>query len=1116
MNHLSQRISRRLRLMVAAATLTAFTASAQSIGRLTTEYMTNPIGIDVEQPQFAWQMDNPRYGASQRAYRLVVADSEASLSAGKYVYDSGNTASDISVGIRYAGERLKPATRYYWRVTVTDDKRQQLTSPVAWFETGLMGSKWDGAQWVTSPSLRVSPYRGDFTLSFKCRSVGRPGPVTFIYGARSSSSYNYITLDTRKPARLKLGAVHNSKHLESYNIDISKVIGSDALDAHYVRIDGRAEHEYKIYVAIDGTSITTADGKNMMAITDLRDTAGRIDTHLYQIGYLQPKGYDAEIYDLSISDPKWGVLLYSDPKTYEAKGDDKLTTWYMDADVSAPILRHNVNISKKVKSARLYATARGFYNFYINGHKAGDAYLAPGWTDTRYRIMYDTYDVTPLLTTGTNALAMELGNGWYCGNWGGIGAHWDDQYGYQPSGMALLRVTYDDGTTESFVTSRDWKVSDHGPLFVDNLYHGVIYDARREIAGWKEASFDDSAWASADLAAPPSDKTVLQGYVGMKVGNHVTLTAKSVKKIGNRYIYDMGQNFAGVPRLENMKGKKGQQITIHFAEMLFPDQVPDNPRAPLTKADYERSRGDMYMDNYRSAISTDYYTFRGDPAGETFEPPFTQHGYRYVSIDGLDAPLPVSDVKGIVLESVGEQTSAYESANKDINRLFENIVWGQRSNFIAVPTDCPQRDERLGWTGDANVFCRAATYNMMTAPFYTRWFYTVRDLKSNDGDTGGYYPAFGGTKEGANTANIESVCGRGPGWSDFTVIIPWQMYQQYGDKAIIRQHYQSMKDYMTCLEKRSTGYIYPDASYWGDWLAPEPTNISLISTAYMGYDARILSAMARAIGKDADADYYADLYKKVSQAFCSTFFDAEGYTVMNNSEKTRINSQTSYILPLEFLDMPADLRTKAAGHLVKKIHESGDRLQTGFLGTPYILNVLSACGHSDLAYKLYTQTEYPSWLFPVRQGATTMWERWNSYTIKEGFGDVGMNSFNHYAYGAVEEWIMSHNLGIQRDETRPAYKHILLQPEINPSFGYAKGGFRSVYGNIESQWKVTPQGTEIAFTIPANTTATFTLPAASKGALRTITGSKGIARKSYAGGKVTLELLSGTYKFIRK
>ena len=342
------------------------------------------------------------------------------------------------------------------------------------------------------------------------------------------------------------------------------------------------------------------------------------------------------------------------------------------------------------------------------------------------------------------------------------------------------------------------------------------------------------------------------------------------------------------------------------------------------------------------------------------------------------------------------------------------------------------------------------------------------------------------------------------------------MYQQYGDKAIIRQHYQSMKDYMTCLEKRSTGYIYPDASYWGDWLAPEPTNISLISTAYMGYDARILSAMACAIGKDADADYYADLYKKVSQAFCSTFFDAEGYTVMNNSEKTRINSQTSYILPLEFLDMPADLRTKAAGHLVKKIHESGDRLQTGFLGTPYILNVLSACGHSDLAYKLYTQTEYPSWLFPVRQGATTMWERWNSYTIKEGFGDVGMNSFNHYAYGAVEEWIMSHNLGIQRDETRPAYKHILLQPEINPSFGYAKGGFRSVYGNIESQWKVTPQGTEIAFTIPANTTATFTLPAASKGALRTITGSKGIARKSYAGGKVTLELLSGTYKFIRK
>lgn len=1104
-----------------AALLTAvyslpLTIAAQTIDRLTTEYMTDPIGIDVEKPQFGWQMQSDRYGAEQKTYRITVAGSESDLRAGKYVYDSGEKASGLSAGIRYEGPALRPATRYWWAVTVTDEKKHRITSAPAWFETGLMGSSWEGAEWISSPRIRVSPYRCDYALTYSVRSEGKPGPATLIYAARSHSSYNYITIDSRKPARLTAGTVHNGHREEPYSIDISSIIGSSPLATHRVRLNVKADWKYKLNISVDGQQVKAPDGKTTLEINDLRDTAGRCDVHLYQIGYLQPKGYDAVFSDFTVSDPKWDVLLCSDPKTYRAKGDGKIVTRDVNPEVNAPLLRRKIGIKKDVKSARLYVTARGFYNFYINGSKAGDAYMAPGWTDARYRIMYDTYDVTSMLRSGDNALAIEIGDGWYCGNWGWTGAGWNDQYGYRPSAMALLRVTYDDGTKENFVTSRDWKVSDDGPLFVDNIYHGVIYDARREIAGWKDASFDDSSWGHADIAAAPAPGVKIQGFVGMKIGNHVTLTAKSVKKIGERYIYDMGQNFAGVPRLENMKGKKGQQIVIHYAEMLFPEEVPENPRAPLTKADYERNRGQMYMDNYRSAISTDYYTFRGDAQGETFEPPFTQHGYRYISIDGLDSPLPLSAVKGIVLESIGEQTSEYKSANADINQLFNNIVWGQRSNFLAVPTDCPQRDERLGWTGDANVFCRAATYNMMTAPFYTRWFFTVRDEKSADGDAGGYYPVLGNTKEGAITSNIEAVCGRGSGWSDFTVIIPWQMYQQYGDLEFVRTHYESMKEYVNCLVKHSIDYIYPDATYWGDWLAPSPTNISLISTAFMGYDARILASMARALGYDADADYYQELYGKVSKAFVSKFFDKDGYTVMNNEKRDRINTQTSYILPLEFLDLPSDLKAKATAHLVERIHQDGDRLQTGFLGTPYILNVLSDNGHSDLAYTLYTQTEYPSWLFPVKQGATTMWERWNSYTIKEGFGDVGMNSFNHYAYGAVEEWIMSHNLGIQRDEAQPAYKHIILQPEINRNFGSAEGGFRSVYGDIRSSWTTGTEGTEICFTVPANTSATFVLPIASKSDLKVITGTKGIGRKTFKDGKAIWELKSGTYKFLKK
>ncbi len=1091
-------------------------ATAQTIGVLTTEYMQTPVGIDVAQPQFGWQMQSDRYGAQQKAYRLVVANSQENLEAGKYVYDSGKVGSGESVGIKYAGPTLKPSSRYFWRVTVTDEKKKDIVSPTSWFETGLLGGKWDDAQWITSPHNQVSPYRSDFVLEYDVKNVGKPGPSTFVYGAKGNDSYCYLTVDTRKPAKLIAGAVLYNKNVEYQNIDISDIVTTQALTSHHVKMIVRGGNDYNLQVFVDGKRVKSKENKNDFGVNCMRDTVGRSDCHLYNIGYMQPQGFDAQFSGITVSDTKWDVTLATDTKTYNAPGDGKINTWVFNSEVNAPVMRKSVNLGKAVKSARLYATARGFYNYYINGKKAGDAYMAPGWTDFRHRIMYDTYDVTDLLKQGKNALAIELGNGWFCSNWGWTGSGWSDQYGYKPSAMAMLRVTYTDGTTESFVTNRDWKVSDNGPLFVDNLYHGVIYDARREIDGWKNADFNDSKWEQVDVMAAPAADVEIQGYVGMKIKNNITLKAKSVKKIGDRYIYDMGQNFAGVPRLKNMHGKKGQQIVIRFAEMLFPDQVPENPRAPLKREDYERNRGQMYMDNYRSAISTDYYTFKGDAAGETFEPPFTQHGYRYLSIDGLDAPLAVSDVEGIVLESIGEQLSHYESGNADINKLFNNIVWGQRSNFLAVPTDCPQRDERLGWTGDANIFCRTATYNMMTEPFYKRWFYTVRDQKSTNGDTGGYYPVLGSTKAGADNANVEIATGRGCGWSDFTVIIPWQMYQQYGDKEFIKEHYQSMKNFMSYLEGRCTNYIFPDATYWGDWVAPVPTNISLLSTAYMGYDARIMSVMAKVLGYDADAEYYDALYKKVSEAFCKTFFDADGYTVMNDEKKTRINTQTSYILPLEFLILPADLQKKAAEHLAAKIKEDGNRLQTGFLGTPYILNVLSNNGYSDLAYTLYTQTEYPSWLFPVKQGATTMWERWNSYTIKEGFGDVGMNSFNHYAYGAVEEWIMSHNLGIQRDEAQPAYKHILIQPEINAAFKNVKGGFRSVYGEISSEWNVTSDGTNIAFSIPANTTATFTLPVNKMGDLKIVEGKKGVVKKSYADGKAVYQLLSGKYKFLKK
>lgn len=1101
---------RKLFLAITAF-LTLLPAGAQEITRLTTEYMDRPMGIDVKQPVFGWQMQSDRYGAAQTAYRIVTATSKENLENGTYTYDSGTVNSPASVCIKYNGPELAPCTRYYWQVLVTDERGKVHESPASWFETGLMGGLWGNAMWIASNKMQLSPYRFDYAIEYDVETA-KPGPAKFIFGAPQEDCYVFVMLDTRDSAKVMLGNSLYNKETVQHTLNVSNIIPpADATKKHHIRLEVRGGGNYDVKVSLDGRVISQG---NQTSINCMRDSIGRPQARLFGIGYRQPQGFDAVFSNIKLLNYKWdNLVLNSDPKTYNAKGDNKAVLWMPGSDVNAPIMRKNVNVGKEVKRARLYATARGAYWFYINGQRVGDGYLNPGWTDFRHRIMYNTYDVTQMLRQGNNALGIELGHGWFCDDFGWAGAMWGDQYGYKPSALAMIKVEYSDGTNETFVTDNTWKVYNGGPLYVNNLYHGVIYDAQREVDGWKEPGFNDAAWEKVAILPPPPASTEIQGYVGLEIKNNITLTAKKMTRIGNRFIYDMGQNFAGVPRLKNMKGRKGQTITIHFAEMLYPETVPENPRAPLTREHYERNKGQMYMDNYRSAISTDYYTFRGAPEGETFEPPFTQHGYRYVSIDGLDEPLPLEDVEGIVLESVGEQISRYETSNADINQLFNNIVWGQRSNFLAVPTDCPQRDERLGWTGDANVFCRTSTYNMMTGPFFNRWFYTLRDQKSENGDVGGYYPSLGGTKEGAPRSGFE----RGCGWSDVTITVPWEMYQQYGDLGFVERHYGAMKDYMKFLESQAKDYIYPDAFYWGDWLAPMPTNISMLSTAYFGYDARLMREMAKALGKTDDAVYYDKLYRNVSRAFCNYFFDSEGYTIEGNHEGTpRMDTQTSYLLPLAFLELPEDLQQKAVKHLLEAIERSNYHLQTGFLGTPLLCNVLSNFGHNDIAYRLYTQTEYPSWLFPVKQGATTMWERWNSYTIKEGFGEVSMNSFNHYAYGAIEEWIMSHNLGIQRDENRPGYKHILMQPKIDDTFSFVKGGFRSVYGDISSAWEIKPSGTEIEFTIPANTTATFTLPVSSMDNLKLKKGKKGVSSKSFDDGKAVYELKSGTYKFILK
>ena len=1108
-------LSRKCKLLCGII-LFSTSISAATITKLQTEFMNNPMGIDVPQPRFSWAMQADNYGATQTAYRIVVSSSVELLNQGTYLFDTGKVNSPFSVGIKYNGEALRPCTRYFWKVTVWNEKGKEMESSPEWFETGLMGDSWNNAKWIGSPEYQLSKYRSLYVLDYDFQIAKKGNCATFIVGAKSPSEYVTFTVNFDKKNGTKLIIGHKSKDVltTDYTEDISSVLPVEKKnEMHHMRVYVNGPSSYKMYFTLDGQKIkclskpAKGNDEYKFEINNFSDNPVISDCRLYQIGLLQPQGNEAIFSNIRISEDSWKTTLYSDPETHQVKGDQSILLWQPGADVSAPMLRKAVNINKTLKQARLYSTARGLYDFYINGQRVGNDFLNPGWTDYRYRIMYNTYDITSMLKQGANGLGAVLGEGWFSGNIG-WSAQWGTQYGIRQSLLAMVILEYTDGTKETIVTDDSWKCYDKGPIEANSLYNGENYNATKEVADWDKADFNDSGWGQAAIIDAPAYSVQLQGYVGSTIQNHITLTAQTVKKVGNAYIYDLGQNMVGVPRLSGMKGKAGQQITIHYAEMLYPDIIPESPVAPYTKEEYIAKKGQMYLDNYRSALSTDHYTLKGNTNGEMFEPRFTSHGFRYISIEGLDSALPLASVEGIVTESIGKQASTYETSNKDINRLFENIVWGQRGNFLSVPTDCPQRDERLGWTGDAQIFSRSATYNMNVDPFYIRWFFTVRDNQATNGDFGGYYPQVGIAPMGA-TNKAESRSG---GWSDVGVIIPWQVYQQYGDLGMVETQYESMCRYMNYLERAATDYIQPGGGY-GDWVAPVATDMSLINTAYSAYDAQLMQKMALALGKKADAERFANFYEHIKKAFNKTFVDTEGYTV---AQGKRIDTQTSYILPLQFGLFEDSIRPAALSHFLETIKASGTKLTTGFLGTPYICTVLSENGASDTAYKLFLQTEYPSWLFPVKQGATTMWERWNSYTVKNGFGPVGMNSFNHYSYGAIEEWIMTHSLGIQRDEANPGYKHIILQPEFNQDLDYAKGGFESMYGPIYSSWEKVPESYKYSVTIPANTSATLSLETSALKNILLQKGKEGILSTKYVNGKAQYNIKSGSYEFIIK
>jgi alpha-L-rhamnosidase len=700
-----------------------------------------------------------------------------------------------------------------------------------------------------------------------------------------------------------------------------------------------------------------------------------------------------------------------------------------------PYLRKTFSLAQPIAWARLFVTALGLYRFAINGRRVGDAVLTPGRTDYDKRVPYDVFDVTAHLRDGENACEALLGDGWYCGH-----LHSDPRqtYGDRPRLLAQLEVSFADDSMQTIVSDESWQAAE-GPIRSSDMLMGEDVDARFGICDWRPVVV---------FADPGIELVARRAPRVRKMQELKPVAPPVVSKNRRRHIFDMGQNMVGWVRLTMRDAPPGKTIDLRYTEML------DREGKPYTSA-------------LRTARATDHYTTRGSGgAGETFEPKFTFHGFRYVEVRDYPGGNPtVDDLTGVVVHSDCEPTGEFECSDPMLNQLQKNIVWSQRGNFLDIPTDCPQRDERAGWTGDAQVFIRTAAFNMDVANFFTKWLQDVADAQDAEGRIPSVVP------------HIKSFYHEGgPAWADAGVICPWTIYLCYGDEKILEQCWPMMARFMGFLERNCKDFIRADEHWkwkgYGDWLSMNAeTPSDFIGTAFYAHCASLMAKIARVLGRGDDAAKFDELHANVSRAFVKRFLDTRG--------ELTVKTQTAYVLALHFDLLDEKLRPAALASLVADIEAREMHLSTGFVGTPYLNHVLTRFGRTDVAYALLMQKTYPSWLYPVTQGATTMWERWDAWTHDKGFSDTGMNSFNHYAFGAVGAWMYQAIAGIDLDESRPGYKHIVFRPQPGGGLTSARGRLKSMYGVIESAWRIddndaNPFRLDVA--VPPNTTATVHLP----------------------------------------
>lgn len=752
---------------------------------------------------------------------------------------------------------------------------------------------------------------------------------------------------------------------------------------------------------------------------------------------------------------------------------------------ASPLFRKEFSSNKKIKSATAYLTAHGLYEAQINGKRIGDAYLTPGWTSYNKRLQYQAYDVTALLTQGANAIGVTLGNGWYRGIFSFTSKN---LYGKDIALLFQMDIEYADGTAQRIVSDESWK-SSTGAVRFSEIYAGEGMDARLEKTGWASAGYNEATWSAVKTAA--FSKEVLIGTCNEPVKKHETFQPVRIFKTPNgEQVMDFGQNVVGWVVLK-AKGMGGDKITVSHAEVLD-------------------KNGNFYTENLRSAKAQDSYILKGT-GEERFEPHFTWHGFRYIKVEGYPGELKPENFTAVALYSDMTPTGSFTSSNATVNQLQHNIEWGLRGNFLDVPTDCPQRDERLGWTGDAQVFFRTASFLRGVNNFFSKWMADLAADQRTDGSVPHVIPNTIGDRGWAE--------GSSAGWGDVATIIPWNLYLVYGDKRMLEAQYKSMKAWVDYVQRQSTANLWNHGRHFGDWLfysisddndgTSAITSKHLIAQCFYAHSTQLLVNAAKVLGKAEDAATYTELLQKIKEAFVKEYTTANGATVSN--------TQTSYVLALQFDMLPEALRRQAANRLVENIRQYGNHLTTGFLGTPYLCHVLSRFGYSDVAYTLLLQDTYPSWLYPVKKGATTIWERWDGIRPDGSFQNVGMNSFNHYAYGAIGDWMYRVMVGLDTEEDGVGYKKIRLQPHIGGGFTNAGATYLTPYGKLSAGWRIENDSLVVDAAIPANTTATVYIPATSADAIneggKALSASKEVQIAGKEKEYIVLKAGSGTYRF---